>query len=134
MIGLDTNVVVRVMTRDDAEQASRAAALIRQAPRLHLSKTVLLETAWVLRHTYSASREVIHRALDALVRLHNLEVEDPSAVTAALAWYAAGLDFADAMHLASSGRAAVFATFDQHLRDGAEKVAATPQVQLVPPG
>lgn len=130
MIALDTNVIVRVITRDDPAQARRAAALIRGVD-LWVSKTVLLEAAWVLRYTYEFDPLSIHRALSTLVGLENLTVEDRPAVEAALEWQEAGMDFADALHLASSGRAASFATFDQKMGKVASGLTGAPTIELL---
>jgi len=54
MIAVDTNVVVRFLVRDDPKQAARAAELIRDN-QIWISKTVLLETEWVLRSLYRFS-------------------------------------------------------------------------------
>lgn len=49
MIAVDTNVLVRIVTRDDKGQARRAVRALR-GKQLFVAKTVLLETEWVLRH------------------------------------------------------------------------------------
>lgn len=130
MIALDTNVVVRVITRDDPKQAERAAALMRKGG-LRLSKTVLLETEWVLRYTYEYDVAAIDRALSTLVDLDDLTVEDAPAVRAAIAWHATGMDFADALHLASAGPAPRFATFNRRLAKKASGLAGAPEVELL---
>jgi len=48
MIAVDTNIVVRLLTNDDPEQAGRAAAVVKNGP-VFIPKTVVLETEWVLR-------------------------------------------------------------------------------------
>lgn len=128
MIALDTNVVVRVLTRDDPEQVSAALEVMR-SPEIWLSKTVLLETEWVLRFSYKLGSEAIQRSLRKLVGLPNLGVEDPQAVLGALEDLAGGMDFADALHLRSSTRATHFATFDRKL---ARRVPAeVPEILLL---
>jgi predicted nucleic-acid-binding protein len=62
MIAVDTNVLVRFLVRDDAEQASRADSLIR-SEEIWISKTVLLETEWVLRSLYAFRPDSVARAL-----------------------------------------------------------------------
>jgi predicted nucleic-acid-binding protein len=130
MIALDTNVVVRVITRDDPEQAERAAALMRKGG-LRLSKTVLLETEWVLRYAYDYDPPSINRALSTLIGLEDLTVEDAQAVRTAIAWHGAGMDFADALHLASAGPAPRFATFDRRLAKRASGLPGAPRVELL---
>lgn len=72
MIGLDTNVLVRFLVRDDVEQAERARVLIegrRAEDPGFISLIVLVELTWVLRRTYDISASdvtaVIARLLDA---------------------------------------------------------------------
>lgn len=127
MIAIDTNVVVRFLTRDDPEQADRAKALLLAQP-VYLSKTVLLESEWVLRSGYRLARDAIAAAFRALLGLPDAAVEDPSVVAQALAWYDGGLDFADALHLASSLPAGTFATFDEPLIRRAKGLPHAPAV------
>ena len=49
MIAVDTNILVRYLTNDDAEQAQLAIDLLNGSEHIWLPKTVLLETEWVLR-------------------------------------------------------------------------------------
>ncbi len=130
MIALDTNVIVRVVTRDD-EQQLRAAVKVLKTSRLWISKTVVLETEWVLRHCYDLSREIIHHTLQTLLGYRRVEVEDREAVLQALAWHARGMELADALHLASSRHASRFATFDRRFWQSAKKIDAAPQVDLL---
>jgi predicted nucleic-acid-binding protein len=120
MIAVDTNVLVRFLVRDDAAQAARAAALI-QANEIWVPKTVLLETEWVLRSLYGFSPESMAGALRALAGLRTMFLEDERAVAKALEWFKDGLDFADALHLASAGDAKQFATFDRKLAKQARR-------------
>ncbi len=112
MLAVDTNVIVRIVTNDDPEQARRAVALFERE-RIFIAKTVLLEVEWVLRFSYQLPREVIAPTLRKVIGLPPVAVEDPDEVFIALDGYEQGLDFADALHLASSGSADGFATFDQ---------------------
>lgn len=114
MIAVDTNILVRFLVRDDGKQAARAASLIR-GDEIWISKTVLLETEWVLRSLYGFSRGALAGALTALAGLTTVFLEDELAIGKALDWFSQGLDFADALHLASAGDAKQFATFDQDL-------------------
>jgi predicted nucleic acid-binding protein len=57
--------------------------------------------------------------------LPSVVVEDPPAVAEAFACFAAGMDFADALHLASSVSAGRFATFDRKLAASAKRRRAT---------
>ena len=130
MIALDTNVIVRIVTRDDPAQAELAAAALENE-RLWLAKTVLLETEWVLRYTYELERSVIERTLLRLLGLENLEAEDRGAVLSAIVAYGEGMDFADALHLASCKGARSFLTFDWQLASLAEELKLAPAVALL---
>ena len=114
MLAVDTNVIVRIVTNDDPEQAQRAVALFERE-RIFIAKTVLLEVEWVLRFSYHLPRGIIEPTLRKVVGLQQVEVENPDEIFIALNGYEQGLDFADALHLASSGRAEGFATFDQKM-------------------
>lgn len=122
MIAIDTNVLVRLLTGDDAAQTSRAAALFEQGD-IYIGKTILLETEWVLRFSYELSQPAIIAALKKVLGLPQVTAEDSFAVAAALTLFEAGIDFADALHLASSREAAQFATFDAHLKTRADQNA-----------
>ena len=128
MIALDTNILVRLLTRDDPAQVRAVVRAIR-GRRLWVSKTVLLETEWVLRYTYELAAGVIHASFGRLMGLARLEIEDREGVMLALACYAQGLDFADALHLASSRDAEAFLSFDRPLAKAAARMAGVPQVQ-----
>jgi predicted nucleic-acid-binding protein len=80
-----------------------------------LLRTVLLETEWVLRSRYRLSRGQVLAALRGLTTLPKVEVEDADRVARALDWFEAGLDFADAMHLAATAEEETFVTFDRDL-------------------
>ena len=111
MLAVDTNLIVRLLTNDDRGQARRAAAIFA-ANEVFVPKTVLLETEWVLRHAYSLERAAVVRGLLGVLGLRSVIAEDALDVAAALGWYQRGIDFADAMHLAASGQAKRFVTFD----------------------
>ena len=127
MISVDTNVLVRVLVNDDPAQAKRAIALLGSGP-VWLTKTVLLETEWVLRFTYDLDVPAIDVAFAKLLAIPGIDVEDRAAVGLALGWHRDGMDFADALHLASSHAATAFATFDRRMAKAATKAAAKPRV------
>ena len=130
MIAIDTNVLVRLLTGDDATQTQRATALFEENP-IYLSKTVLLETEWVLRFSYQLQREVIISAFKNVLGLPQVSIEDGFAVANALTLFESGMDFADALHLASSREATQFATFDARLKKNARPHAFHPDVVLL---
>lgn len=127
MLAVDTNVIVRIVTNDDPEQAQRAVALFERE-RIFIAKTVLLEVEWVLRFSYHLPRGIIAPTLRKVVGLQQVEVENPDEIFIALNGYEQGLDFADALHLASSGRAEGFATFDQKMAKRASQFLAAKMV------
>jgi predicted nucleic-acid-binding protein len=121
VIELDTNVVVRFLVNDDRAQARRARALI-ESHETFVAASVLLEAEWVLRAAYGLGRVEVGRLLRGLLGLEKLVTEDPQRIARALDWHARGLDFADALHLASSAGAERFATFDEKLVKSARKI------------
>jgi predicted nucleic-acid-binding protein len=114
MIAIDTNIIVRILAADDPRQAKRAVALMERN-EIYISKTVLLETEWVLRHAYGIDAKAIISGFHKLLGLPQVAIEDSWTVFQALRWHEEGLDFADALHLASSPKAANFASFDKNL-------------------
>lgn len=112
LIGVDTNVVVRLLTRDDPEQFQSAQRCFSEGD-VFIADSVLLESAWVLGAVYSFSEARIAAALGGLLGLPNVRVADAERVALALGWYERGLDWADALHLASSQHVEEFKTFDR---------------------
>jgi len=112
MTAVDTSVVVRLLTADDAKQAAAAKSLFQRQP-IWIAKTVLLETGWVLRSLYGYEEGVIREAFIKLLGLKNVHVEDEPSVAAALAHTAQGIDLADALHLSSRPPGAAFVSFDR---------------------
>lgn len=134
MNALDTNVLARffIDDADDAQAAlQRPAAMAALAGRSFVSVTVLLELEWVMRGFYELSAGEVGRVLRALTRIEHLTVEDRDAVLTAVDAFDKGLDFADALHLARSARAAAFVTFDQRLAKRAKGLALSPPVVLL---
>jgi predicted nucleic-acid-binding protein len=114
VLAVDTNVVVRYLTRDDAEQFAKANALI-DGEDVYVCTTVLLETEWVLRRGYRFSRQRIIAALAAFAGLPRVTLEDPTLAAKALDWTRHGMDFADALHLGKAQSCEAFVSFDQCL-------------------
>lgn len=125
MIAIDTNVVVRFLTQDHPTQYHKAIRLF-QKEEIWISKTVLLETYWVLESLYKFSKIEILKALGLLAGLPNVEIEDFAKVAPVLTWYRDGMDFADAIHLASAqDHTAQFFTFDKDFIKKAKTNSAT---------
>jgi len=93
-ITADTNVLVRLFTADDPEQASVAADILEQADIVAVSLQSLCELVWVLDRAYKTARSDIAAAIRQLLATRNLVVNRP-AVDAGLAMLEAGGDFAD---------------------------------------
>jgi predicted nucleic-acid-binding protein len=129
MIALDTNIVVRLLVRDDPAQTAQAAAVVR-GNRVLLTTSVLLETEWVLRSRYRAPRATIAEGLRRLIDLDQLTLDHPMIAARALDGFESGLDFADALHLASSHAASEFVTFDRAFARRADRLRTSPPVQL----
>ena len=110
MIVVDSNIVVRFALNDEPDQAAIARTLF-ETHTISISRTVALETEWVLRSRYDKGRKQIAEYFNKLLAMKNVRIEAESAFRSAVAWYAVGDDFADALHLANAG-VVPFYTFD----------------------
>jgi predicted nucleic-acid-binding protein len=87
MIGLDTNVLVRYIMQDDPKQSARANALIESLTAKaqgYVSLVSVVELYWVLTSCYGLSKAQVSQALDALLRLKEITVEQSEQVLRAL--------------------------------------------------
>jgi predicted nucleic-acid-binding protein len=116
MIAIDTNVLVRLFINDDEKQAKYAVKLFKSNSIL-ISKTVLLETEWVLRFCYKLDNNTILNCYKNLFGAESVTIEDLANVKLAIELFADGFEFADALHFASSIDAKTFATFDKKLKN-----------------
>lgn len=134
MISVDTNILARYYVDDpsDPEAAAQrpvAERLIRESPSIYVPVTVVLEFAWVLRAFYSFASEDCARAMEHLIGLPNVQVEDWPVVQEALRLHREGLDFADALHVTRSKKCDRFYTFDdKKFARRAVKLAVVPEV------
>ncbi|MGH6957609.1 MAG: type II toxin-antitoxin system VapC family toxin [Caulobacteraceae bacterium] len=112
MLAVDTNVVIRFLTRDHPVQSPRARDLFASADSW-VSVTVLLETERVLRSVFAYSPERLCGAIRLLAGLPRVNLDRASEVERALDLHAAGMDFADALHLALSADCEAFVSFDR---------------------
>jgi predicted nucleic-acid-binding protein len=124
MTAADTNVLVRLLTGDDAKQAAAARTLFASGP-IWIAKTDLLETGWVLRSLYGFEETAIREAFIKLLGLKNVQAEDGSAVAAALALTEQGIELADAMHLSSRPPAVPFVSFDRSFVERAKRAGVS---------
>jgi predicted nucleic-acid-binding protein len=132
MITIDTNVVVRYLIKDDAIQAQLAIELFKNN-RCFILKTVILETVWVFssKQGYALARDVIVSRIQHLLKLPSVVIEDVNSIILALHWYTLGMDFADALHLASSLPTEQFVTFDKKMVNKANAININQVVSLL---
>jgi len=125
---IDTNVVVRLATRDDARQARAADECI--ASGAWVSQVVLAEAIWVLTSLYGASRAAVAEAVSELLDHATIVVQDADVVRAALAHFmpSNSLSFTDCLILEIARKAGhtPVATFDRDFSklDGVERITA----------
>ncbi len=84
-----------------------------------------------MRGFYRLSTAQIAQVMSALTTIEHIILEDRAAVLTAIEGYASGLDFADALHLARSGRATAFLTFDRKLARRADGAGFGSPVDLL---
>lgn len=129
MIAFDTNLLVRLAVNDDEEQAEIAESLLA-GNEVFISRTVLLETEWVLRSVYKNSHEEIALYFENVLITENVTVENAIEANHALNWYKLGADFADAMHLCICGES-ILHTFDSNFCKSAKEAGVTPEFNIL---
>lgn len=112
MKAIDTNVLVRFLTRDDKTQFEKALCIF-QRHEIHIPDTVILECEWVLRYAYEFEPANILKALRKLFGLPNVHLTDATTMAHAIDWCEAGLGFADALHLSLCQKQDHLYTFDE---------------------
>lgn len=85
MRAVDTNVLVRLLSRDDAAQFEAAEAFVQ--PGAWISHLVLMEAVWVLDTVYSIAPGQIANGIGMLLDHEQMAVQDADVVKAALAQY-----------------------------------------------
>lgn len=126
MRAVDTNVLVRVLIRDDARQAVAADAFVARGA--WVSHLVLAEALWILRSVYDVDHERVANAVEMLLGHESFALQDPDVVAAALAQYRRRptLRFSDCLILEIARKAGhvPLGTFDRELSklDGAERL------------
>ncbi len=126
MRAVDTNVLVRLVTRDDAKQVAAAEAFVAKGAWVpHL---VLAEAMWVVSAVYELGTAEIATAVDMLLNHKDLTLQDSDAVAAALGHYRKrpALGFSDCLVLEVSRKAGhlPLGTFDRQLGklDGVQRL------------
>ena len=102
MLGIDTNVLVRFLVRDDEGQFERARRLIKREvgseEDVFVSLLVLVETEWLLRSRYSLQKREVMEAISGLLDATEVQFEDePAAEEALFIWKDSAADFADCL-------------------------------------
>ena len=117
MRALDTNLLVRLLVRDDANQVNAAEVFVEKGA--WVSHLVLAETLWVLDAVYSRSPTQIANAIDLLLNHRNLTLQDADVVALALDHFRSrpSLGFSDCLVLEIARKAGhlPLGTFDRNL-------------------
>lgn len=117
MRAVDTNVLVRLITRDDAKQVAAADAFVEMGA--WVSVLALVEAAWVLSAVYGRSARDIGNAVEMLLSHRSLTLQDQDVVATALQNFRKrpGLGFSDCMLLELARKAGhlPLGTFDRAL-------------------
>jgi predicted nucleic-acid-binding protein len=126
MRAVDTNVLVRLVTRDDPKQTTAAEAFV--APGAWVPHVVLVEALWVLASVYDLGPAAIATAVEMLLNHRDLSVQEADVVAAALRQYRKkpALSFSDCLVLETARKAGhlPLGTFDRALAkvDGAQRL------------
>lgn len=121
MIAIDTNVLVRLLTRDDEAQYQASHKLF-SSEEIFIPDTVILEAEWVLRYAYELNPMDICAAFRGVFGLQNVRLTHAQLVAQVISWHESGLDFADAFHLALSQTHEALKTFDDRFVKRAQKL------------
>jgi predicted nucleic-acid-binding protein len=117
MHAVDTNVLVRLITRDDPRQFAAAESFV--AAGAWVGHLVLAEMTWVLRTVYDLGPTAIAAAVETLLDHQRLTIQDPEVVAAALGHYREDprVSFSDCLVLEIARRAGnlPLGTFDRQL-------------------
>jgi predicted nucleic-acid-binding protein len=126
MRAVDTNVLVRLVTRDDARQLAAAEAFV--AGGAWVPHLALVEATWVLTSVYNRGPQAIAAAVEMLLNHHQLTLQDADAVSAAVAKYRRrpAVGFSDCLMVEVTRKAGhgPLGTFDRRLArlDGAHRL------------
>lgn len=119
MLGIDTNVLVRFLVRDDEAQFEKARKLIKRELAaghcVFVNQLVLMETEWVLRSRYAVPKNQIIEIISGLLDASDVQFEDePTIEEAIFIWKESAAGFADCLIGAQNRRQGcrATATFD----------------------
>jgi predicted nucleic-acid-binding protein len=115
MLGIDTNVLIRFLVRDNEVQFDKARKLIKRevtaGRRVFVNQLVLMETEWVLRSRYAVIKPQIIEAFSGLLEADDIQFEDEPTIEEALfLWRDSAADFADCLIGAKNRRLGCSAT------------------------
>jgi predicted nucleic-acid-binding protein len=127
---IDTNVIIRVLARDDEAQFAKAMRVM--SGRVFVPESVILESEWVLRDVYDFAPPDVCRLFRTLFGLKNVTLADPDKIARILDWHEAGMDFADAFHLANSLHLKDFKTFDRDFAKRSKNLPSPPSCKVSP--
>lgn len=117
MRAVDTNLLVRLLVRDDATQVTAAEAFVENGA--WVSHLVLVETTWVLDAVYERTAAQIAKAIELLLNHNSLTLQDADVIASALENFRArpSLGFSDCMVLEIARKAGhlPLGTFDKGL-------------------
>jgi len=102
MIGIDTNVIVRLIVNDDERQSRAAERFIREhggsGTPCYVPDVVLIETVWVLETVYAYDRSMVADALTGILEAEQLQFDSPVDAAAAVEDFRLGrAEFADCL-------------------------------------
>lgn len=126
MHAVDTDVLVRLITRDDRKQVESAEEFVSKGA--WVSHLVLAETSWVLDSVYDRSREDIAKAVEMLLNHEHLTLQDQDVIEAAVEKFRKhkGVTFSDvlALEIARKSGHVPLGTFDRNLAklEGAKRL------------
>ena len=119
MIGIDTNILLRLLLSEDPDQTAASHRLLkgRKASSIRIANIVLAELVWTLSRRYKLRRHDIAAMLKAILQQEKFVFESRSALMSAVLWFEEGrADFADYLVAAvnDEGGASPTFTFDQN--------------------
>lgn len=96
MAAIDTNVLVRLVTRDDESQYKKAQSFVEKHRPVLVTQLSVLELVWVLMSRYGLDKERTCQVVQALLEMRELNIQSPAILEAALkTWKKSKADFAD---------------------------------------
>ena len=99
VIGIDTNILVRIITRDDEKQSQIALDYVSNSSTLFvINHIVISELVWVLESAYKYDKKQIIKALECILKVKQFLILEKNSVRSALKLYAeTTIDFSDAL-------------------------------------